>query len=575
MKKKILAIILSTVMTASCFNVLGAGAVENISTTSLATGLIPESLDDIKEKLNVTDDVQNMVASSAINMDSLPSSCDNSESQYFPDIGNQGGINTCVGWATTYYQYTYELNKYKNVATTSSNTYSPSWTYNYASGGTIVGITFSAAYEILYNQGALKLVDYPYNIENYSFDMSTDEEKMIDALQYRAKRDIVEATSSSNISEVKSMLANGHIATAGISSMAWKGARNADGEYCVVYAKDGNIDHAVTIVGYDDNFQVTYNGITFTGAFKVANSYGKNWSGGKDGCFWVAYDALNSVSTYGSGWENSSRYPVFLSSGSSGDTNAFYFMEIVECDVKFVGRIDFVSYDPWDLVITAGIYGKPATEVLNKRHVNSTASSSNDHFLIFDYYSIDGTYTSSDILSGRFDIYVERDATINATQIYAHVLDDLGNPITSVIALEDLTGTQGFMSTSTSRRIRLNKGRITTYAYANPTQDDADLLMRYILGQGTFSNLQYFLADMNEDGVVTTVDLVKLNQKIAELNGTTYQITDYIDSWGCSLADIIEEEFDMPIEEYIAENYAELASINAIPTDLRSDTYVS
>ncbi len=64
-------------------------------------------------------------------------------------------------------------------------------------------------------------------------------------------------------------------------------------------------------------------------------------------------------------------------------------------------------------------------------------------------------------------------------------------------------------------------------------------------------------------------------QDIAVANGGTFSITDYNAGLGCSLADIIEEEFDMPIEEYIAENYAELASINAIPTDLRSDTYVS
>ncbi len=579
MKKKIVAFILSSIVLASCFNVLRTDAVENISTSSLATGLISESLDDIKEKLNITDDESTAIASTAINTDSLPSSCDNSATQYFPPIGDQGGMNTCVGWATTYYQYTYEVNKYKNVAATSSNIYSPSWTYNYACGGRNYGILFSDAYRILKNQGALKLVDFPYDSSNYSYSLSNDEDKMIDALKYRAKLDIVEATSSSNISEVKSMLADGHIAVVGIMNYGWHGARNADGEYCLVYAAGSDINHAVTIVGYDDNFQVTYNGITFTGAFKVANSLGENWSDGKDGYFWVAYDALNSISTYGNGWEDSSRYPVFYTLSGSNITNVFYFMEIVECDVKYVGRVDFVSDDPWYLNVTGGVYGKPDINVFERGDPRSRIWADSDCFFIFDYFSIDGTYTSGDILSNRFDISVTRYSRGNnlydTEQITLQILDNLGSPISSLVMLEDLTGAQGLQSTSYSVSIHLNKGRITTYTYANPTQDDADLLMNYLLEMEELSNLQYFLADMNNDGSVTTVDLVNLNQLIAELNGTTYQITDYVDSWGCSLADIIENEFNTPIEEYIDENYEELALMNVIPTDLRSDTYVN
>lgn len=49
--------------------------------------------------------------------------------------------------------------------------------------------------------------------------------------------------------------------------------------------------------------------------------------------------------------------------------------------------------------------------------------------------------------------------------------------------------------------------------------------------------------------------------------------TDYIDEWGCSLADIIEKEYNTPIEQYILKNYSELNSLNAIPDDLRSDIY--
>ncbi len=60
-----------------------------------------------------------------------------------------------------------------------------------------------------------------------------------------------------------------------------------------------------------------------------------------------------------------------------------------------------------------------------------------------------------------------------------------------------------------------------------------------------------------------------MNQHIAAQNGKSYAITDYIDAWGCSLADVIEEEYGTTIEQYVSENYAELSSMDVLPADLR------
>lgn len=65
----------------------------------------------------------------------LPKSVDNSDSEYFPAIGNQGSIGSCVCWAQSYYQYTYTYNKAMNIKTTPDNSFSPKWTYNLVSGG--------------------------------------------------------------------------------------------------------------------------------------------------------------------------------------------------------------------------------------------------------------------------------------------------------------------------------------------------------------------------------------------------------------------------------------------------------
>ena len=40
----------------------------------------------------------------------LPTSVDNSDSPAFPPIRSQGAVGSCVAWATTYYQFTYENN---------------------------------------------------------------------------------------------------------------------------------------------------------------------------------------------------------------------------------------------------------------------------------------------------------------------------------------------------------------------------------------------------------------------------------------------------------------------------------
>jgi len=56
----------------------------------------------------------------------------------------------------------------------------------------------------------------------------------------------------------------------------------------------GNSDHSVTIIGWDDSYQITKDGTTYTGAWLVQNSWGTSgWNGGSstnDGTFWAPYD---------------------------------------------------------------------------------------------------------------------------------------------------------------------------------------------------------------------------------------------------------------------------------------------
>ena len=54
-----------------------------------------------------------------------------------------------------------------------------------------------------------------------------------------------------------------------------------------------NVNHANTIVGYDDSITYTEGGQPAQGAFKIANSWGKGgWEHISDGFYWISYEAM-------------------------------------------------------------------------------------------------------------------------------------------------------------------------------------------------------------------------------------------------------------------------------------------
>lgn len=103
-------------------------------------------------------------SSSAVTRAVLPSSVDLSTSPCFPPISYQGAQGSCTAWASTYYQYTYEVNKLKGVTNADNLViYSPTWTYNLANRGVDNGSSYYNIYKILDHFGCLTLEDLPYN----------------------------------------------------------------------------------------------------------------------------------------------------------------------------------------------------------------------------------------------------------------------------------------------------------------------------------------------------------------------------------------------------------------------------
>lgn len=491
---------------------------------------------------------------------SLPSkfdiSTDSTTAKYFPPVGAQGEIGSCVAWATTYYQFTYEANRKRGITTGTdeNNIYSPAFVYNYINGGKNRATVIDEAYKILKQHGSMKLADYPYDKDNYSYEWSDNEEKLIEALHYRptSSHICVDSTLSPGFEAVKSMIANGHIAVIGTNVNGFKWGKTSNGEWCVVRGSKTPVgNHAMAVVGYDDNIKITAGGETLTGAFKLVNSWGTDWR--NNGFTWVAYDALNSTSVHENTWNYAeARSPVF-------ETNTgFNFMNVQECDVNFAGIVSLKSENKWSI----RYYGdKGSTANTMKWHSSLSSNSSNYAVckMAFDFFEIGDIFNIDDCLTSFWTFKTTGSTSYRTNNITYKIVDNLNNKIAPNY------GVNGSLSSSTvkfehSIYVQIAKGRVRYYDNLPITSEDSLAVMEYLAENRVFSNLQKKLADYNSDGEVDIIDVIAMNKHIANANGTSYQISDYIEEWGCSLEDIIQEEYNMTVNDFLINNYAELES---------------
>ena len=320
------------------------------------------------------------------NRDTLPSSVDLSTDlvygQYFPPIGNQHGTGSCVCFATTQY------NKFKNTMATLSNTFCPQWNYSLLSKGILVhGTTFYENYSIMEQLGALRYSDYPtgffdnfssdptawnYNFTNYLSNNTTAHYNSL-GLRVSVSTVRVYCTPINNIDpynktfltfgtntdsdhaidSIKSALNEHHVLTVSVyisSDQIITGYNTT--EKVISIAKRLSPDsstHAMTIVGYDDNFTADINGDGEiynweTGALKLANSWGDGWQ--NNGYIWVMYDALNGISAGFSTATNNinpdNRVPFFANFSHESGTvyHPLYKIDVTEDPVYLVGKLN-------------------------------------------------------------------------------------------------------------------------------------------------------------------------------------------------------------------------------------------
>ena len=240
----------------------------------------------------------------------LASSVDVSESNTFPAIGNQGSYESCVAWSLAYYQLTNNNCTVRGLsAKQNTNIMSPRWVYNLVNMGRNVATYYDEACAAIMSYGCASISDFSNSFSNSSIkSWSKDEDVWLNAL-YNKPQNIVyewidtidspiQTPDAEILNDIKKILSNGYVVTfpTYFNSFVYT-TSTTNGESSIKYMKDSQQGgHAMTIVGYDDNFwtDVNSNGKKDAGemgAFKVANSHGTSYK--NDGYVWLCYDALN------------------------------------------------------------------------------------------------------------------------------------------------------------------------------------------------------------------------------------------------------------------------------------------
>ena len=294
-----------------------------------------QAVSDAAESSEVSEIVRDKGELAAVgNSAPLPDSVDLGSSKYFPPIGNQGGLGSCATFSTAYYQLSYEMNRQLDRTATLANTRSPQLVYNLMSTEGLSGTLADSNYKFMMLHGAPSMELLPYSdSDHYSWYAS--EEIWKDAMDYRVKdfhafeaigTEDTQITSpdDEDLYEVKAALASGQVLIYATCIYSWVGTKieahpdapeNAkfEGQEIIKYQDGTNGGHSMTLVGYNDNLWVDQNSNGKVdegemGALKIANSWGDGYA--NDGFCWVAYDALNKVTSVEGGYSGYRERPI-------------------------------------------------------------------------------------------------------------------------------------------------------------------------------------------------------------------------------------------------------------------------
>ncbi len=240
---------------------------------------------------------------------SPPATVDHSKDPWFPPIGNQDGEGSCVAWAVGYYVKTFQEAREHgwNVSSATweggyhgypsvsyqDRIFSPDFIYHLINSGQDQGSSYFDAINLVCAIGAATWGRMPYTPSEYTSWPSED--AWHEASLYRGNSSGYEAmilSTDSDITNLKNWIALGNLAIVSVDANQYSKLTSDD-----VWTLDNYVtpseNHANTIVGYDDSFAYTEEGMPRNGAFKIANSWGVGgWEKAVDGFYWISYEAM-------------------------------------------------------------------------------------------------------------------------------------------------------------------------------------------------------------------------------------------------------------------------------------------
>ncbi|UCG44852.1 MAG: C1 family peptidase, partial [Candidatus Bathyarchaeota archaeon] len=239
----------------------------------------------------------------------IASSVDQTATPWFPPIGNQDGEGSCTAWAVGYYMKTfqeaYEHGWDLSLATWEGGYYgnptpeyqnrivSPDFIYHLINGGADGGSSFYDAITLVCGVGASSWETMPYSpLDHTSWPA---EAAWREAPRFRGSNTGYEymwLNDNDDIVSLRNWIASNHLAIIGVDATKYASLTSED-VWTVDNYVNPIVNHANTIVGYDDTRTYWEDGQLRQGAFKIANSWGEGgWENVADGCFWISYKAM-------------------------------------------------------------------------------------------------------------------------------------------------------------------------------------------------------------------------------------------------------------------------------------------
>ncbi|WP_053001220.1 InlB B-repeat-containing protein [Kosmotoga pacifica] len=244
------------------FGVYEGGVNYNVIIDGHGTGYIPPTEEQWQEIMKTA----KIISGIEMPTTALPSAVDHSQEIYFPPIGNQGNEGSCTSWTIGYYISTYYEAK-ENGWDLSGATYSysgidsahldkvmsPDFLYHQVNNGIDAGSYFEDNIKVISQMGIASWKTMPYSSsDHYSW---PSEQAWREAPLHRntnAKIYYMTISDDDDIKTLKALIANGYVVSIGIDAYQFSSLKSND-VWDIDNYWQSTINHAVTIVGYDDS----------------------------------------------------------------------------------------------------------------------------------------------------------------------------------------------------------------------------------------------------------------------------------------------------------------------------------